>query len=208
MTESMFLVFILTSLVIIITPGQDLMLVMSRSIAQGRRAGMATAAGVSTGLLVHTLLAAFGLGAVLRSSLLFFTVIKCTGALYLIYLGYKMFRSGDGRLDVNSLTTVSIRKTFAQGAISNISNPKITIFYFAYLPQFLPAETQNATSMLLLLGAAFALLTFVVKAPIGYGAGTLSAWLRARPQVLGRINRVSGLVLIGLGCRLALEKQS
>lgn len=208
MTESMLIVFVLTSLVVIITPGQDLMLVMSRSIAQGSRAGMATAAGVSVGLLVHTLLAALGLGAMLRSSLFIFTMVKCVGALYLVYLGIRMLRSQQGPLDVEALRVVSLRQSFTQGALSNVSNPKITIFYFAYLPQFLPVGTQYTTVILLLLGSAFALLTFFVKAPIGYGAGALSGWLRARPKVIGRINRVSGLVLIGLGFRLALQRQS
>ena len=90
---------------------------------------------------------------------------------------------------------------------SNLSNPKIAIFYFAYLPQFVPPGAEAPTTMLLILGAAFSGLTFLVKGPIGYGAGVLSSWLRSRPAVLGRVNRVSGGVLIVPGLRLAFERR-
>ena len=207
MTETLPILFIVTSLILIITPGQDMMLVMSRSIAQGWKAGVATAAGVSFGLLGHTVLAALGLGAVLRASEILFVAIKLIGAVYLVYLGVKLFRSKDADLDIKGLPVASHQKLFFQGAFSNLSNPKIAIFYFAYLPQFIPTGSEAPTTMLLTLGTAFAVLTFVVKGPIGYGAGVLSNWMRSRPAVLGWVNRVSGGVLIALGLRLAFERR-
>ena len=207
MTETLPILFIVTSLILIITPGQDMMLVMSRSIAQGRKAGVATAAGVSFGLLGHTVLAALGLGALLRASEILFVIIKLIGAAYLVYLGVKLFRSHASDLDIKHLPVISYRKLFFQGAFSNVSNPKIAIFYFAYLPQFIPTGSEAPTIMLLILGAAFSALTFVVKGPIGYGAGVLSNWMRARPGVLGWVNRVSGGMLIALGLRLAFERR-
>ena len=89
-----------------------------------------------------------------------------------------------------------------------IFDPKITIFYFSYLPQFIPTDAQHPTISLLSLGVAFALLTFIVKGPVGYGAGVLSGWLRSRPAVLSWINRSSGVVLVALGIRLAMERRA
>lgn len=180
-----------------------MVLVMSRSISQGAKAGVATAAGVSIGLMGHTLLATFGLGAILNSSPLLFTAIKLTGAVYLVYLGIKMVKSDHTSIRVSGMTATPHRRLFLQGAISNISNPKITIFYFAYLPQFLPPDVGNHAAHLFFLGTFFALITFFVKAPIGYGAGRLSSWLRTHPKVITLINRISGGLLIGLGLRLA-----
>lgn len=207
MTEAQIIIFIITSLILIITPGQDMILVMSRSISQGWKAGVATAAGVSTGLIGHTILAALGLGAILQASATLFTVMKIVGAVYLVYLGVRLLFSSHSGLDIDSLPEMSTGKMFFQGAMSNISNPKIAIFYFSYLPQFIPAGEPQPTLMLLLLGVAFALLTFLVKGPVGYTAGMLSDFLRKRPSVVGRIHQASGLVMIGLGVRLALEKK-
>lgn len=200
--------FIITSLIVIVTPGQDMVLVMSRSVAQGSRAGIATAAGVSTGLLGHTVLAAMGLGAVLQTSELLFTCIKMMGAVYLGYLGAKLLLSKKEEFQLSSGGGASLAKVFFEGAVSNMSNPKIAIFYFAFLPQFVPAGNNRPALMLLVLGVSFSVLTFFVKAPIGFGAGTLSKWLRSRPSVQLWINRFSGCVLVALGIKLALENRA
>jgi threonine/homoserine/homoserine lactone efflux protein len=202
------IVFIIASLALIITPGQDMILVMSRSISQGAKAGVATAAGVSTGLLGHTLLAALGLGALLRASEIMFMAVKLIGAAYLIYLGVLHFRQKGMNLDVQTMTPVPLKKLYFQGALSNLSNPKIAIFYFAYLPQFVPADTVNPTLRLLFLGTTFAILTFMIKGPVGFTAGILSNWLRSRPAVSVWINRISGGVLVALGLKLAFDRRS
>ncbi len=207
MFETFSLFFIITSLFVIITPGQDMVLVMSRSIAGGPKAGISTAAGVSTGLMGHTLLATFGLGALLSSSLLLFTLIKLVGAAYLVYLGIKMITSTQDQMVLSNKSNGPTRKLFYQGMISNISNPKITIFYFAFLPQFLPTHSDNHAMQLFILGSAFAILTFFIKAPLGYCAGLLSTWLRSHPQTILLFNRISGTVLLGLGLRLAISSQ-
>ena len=206
--ESLPLLFIVTSLILIITPGQDMILVMSRSSTQGWKAGVTTAAGVSAGLIGHTILATLGLGALLQASGLLFTAVKLIGAAYLVYLGIKMLRNAHTQLDLTDVSTAPLRKLFIQGAISNISNPKITIFYFAFLPQFVPTTAEHPTSMLFMLGIAFSLLTFLVKGPIGYGAGVMSSWMFSRPSILRWINRLSGIVLIALGLRLAMEQRN
>jgi len=207
MTDALSLLFIVTSLVLIITPGQDMMLVMSRSIAQGWKAGVVTAAGVSTGLLGHSVLATLGLGAVLMASELIFVIIKYVGAAYLVYLGISLLCQRKSEITVRQLSSIPMRTLFFQGAFSNLSNPKITIFYFAYLPQFIPNTTANPTLVLFGLGVVFAVLTFLVKGPVGCGAGVLSGWLRARPRFLSWINRTSGVVLVALGIKLALARR-
>jgi threonine/homoserine/homoserine lactone efflux protein len=202
------LLFIVASLVLIATPGQDMVLVMSRSIAQGAAAGVATAAGVSVGLVGHTVLATLGLGALLRASEWLFVALKLVGAAYLVYLGVQLLRTRAHELELAGVAPRSLRRLFLDGALSNLSNPKIAVFYFAFLPQFVLPQAQHPTRSVFVLGLVFAGLTFVVKAPVGLSAGLLSAWLRARPRALAWLHRTSGAVLIGLGVKLALERRS
>ncbi len=207
MESPQLILFAVTSLILIATPGPDMILVMSRSIALGQKAGISTAAGVSTGLLGHTLLAVLGLGAVLQASQALFTTLKFAGAAYLLYLGVKSFGAPPAAVEVSDTRRISYRELFLQGAISNLSNPKIAIFYFAFLPQFVPAESSRPTLTLLTLGVAFAILTFFVKGPVAFFAGRLSGWLRRNPPIQSWLNRISGGVLLGLGVRLAFERR-
>lgn len=208
MVEVSWLLFVVASLVVIVTPGQDMVLVMSRSIAQGPGAGVATAAGVSVGLVGHTILATLGLGAVLRASEWLFLVLKVVGAAYLVYIGISLLRTRSGELVVQSSSRRSSLRLFADGALSNLSNPKIAVFYFAFLPQFVLPDASRPTLALLMLGLVFAGLTFLVKGPVGLFAGLLSAWLRARPGVLVWIHRASGTILVALGVKLAFERRA
>jgi len=205
--EVISLVFILTSVVIILTPGQDMVLVMSRSISQGQKAGVMTALGVSVGLMGHTILATLGLGALLMTSEWLFDTIKFIGAGYLLYIGYQLLTSKEHKLSMKELPKISYKKMFLQGALSNISNPKITIFYFSYLPQFIVQNGQSETLQLFILGTTFALTTFFIKGPVGYVAGKLSNYIKSRPIILEYIQKTSGAVLILLGVKLALEKR-
>jgi threonine/homoserine/homoserine lactone efflux protein len=207
MAEVAWGLFIAASLLLIVTPGQDMLLVMSRSIAQGPVAGVATAAGVSVGLVGHTVLATLGLGAVLRTSEWLFVALKLVGAAYLVYLGVQMLRTRSTELALSAGAPRSSWRLFFDGAFSNAANPKIAVFYFAFLPQFVAPGAQHPTWAVFVLGLVFAALTFVVKGPVGLGAGLLSAWLRARPAVLTGIHRASGVLLIGLGLKLAFERQ-
>ena len=206
--EAITLIFILSSIMIILTPGQDFILVMSRSIAQGQKAGIMTALGVSMGLLVHTVLATLGLGALLLASDWLFNAIKLIGAAYLIFMGYQLLKSCNHQLDMQSLEIVSYKKMFIQGAMSNIMNPKIAIFYFAYLPQFVVSNDTAHAWQLLALGVTFSVLTFCIKAPLGYLSGLLSFWIKTRQHVLTYVYKTSGFVLVALGLKLALSEKS
>lgn len=207
MIEVNWLLFVVASVAVILTPGQDLVLVFSRSITQGALAGVATAAGVSSGLLLHTILATLGVGAIVQTSEILFFVMKVVGAAYLVYLGISLLRvkSADFLSDTSSRR--SNWKLYCDGAISNVANPKIAIFYFAFLPQFVLPVSDSPTLSIFVLGASFALLTFIIKGPVGYFSGQLSQWILQKPGYLLSIYRASGITLMALGMKLVFEKQ-
>jgi threonine/homoserine/homoserine lactone efflux protein len=207
MVEVSWLLFVAASLLLIATPGQDMLLVMSRSIAQGPAAGVVTAAGVSTGLVGHTFLATLGLGAIVRTSEWLFVALKLLGAAYLVFLAVGLLRTRSAELAVGGSSRRRLPRLFFDGAISNISNPKIAVFYFAFLPQFVLPGAAHPTLCIFVLGLVFAGLTFLVKGPVGGFAGLLSGWLRSRPRVLVWMYRSSGAVLLGLGLRLVMERR-
>lgn len=208
MLELSWLPFIATSLLVILTPGQDMVLVMSRTLSGGTRAGLVTAAGVSIGLILHTALAALGVGALLQTTAWLFLGIKILGALYLIYLGVMLIRSsGEIPLSSDQQSPVSALRNFMHGALSNISNPKILLFYIAFLPQFIPTDSPHPMLSLFVLGSTFAILTFLVKGPVALFSALLSAAIRRNPRILTRIHQTSGVVLVVLGIKLAFEKR-
>ena len=207
MIEAHWLLFLVASMFVIATPGQDMILVMSRSLSHGIRAGVATAAGVSVGLVGHTFLATLGLGAVLRTSEWVFTALKFVGAAYLLYLGVQLLLTRAAELNAAASARQPHLRLFLTGAASNISNPKIAVFYFAFLPQFVTPDASRPTLTIFVLGLVFAALTFLVKGPVAVFAGRLSSWFRSRPQALVWLYRSSGLVMLGLAVRLALTRR-
>jgi len=155
------------------------------------------------------MLATLGLGALLQVSEWVFAGLKLIGALYLLYLGISLFRSsGELTLSSGHGASKSALRTFSQGALSNVSNPKIALFYLAFLPQFVPAGAAHPTFTVFMLGLAFACLTFLVKGPVAVFAGLLSNWFRQSPRILTRMHRTSGVVMIGLGLKLAFESRN
>ena len=201
-------VYILASLALIATPGQDMLYVISRSLAQGRFAGVCSAIGVCIGILVHTALAALGLGAILQASEALFLVLKFVGAAYLIYLGVRLLFSRAG-LDVSSGSApkLSPLALVRQGVMSNVTNPKIVLFFFAFLPQFVDPASVHPTRDLVFLGVLYALLALPVKVGVGLAAGSLSERMLRSRTGLTWINRISGAVLVGLGLRLAAAER-
>jgi threonine/homoserine/homoserine lactone efflux protein len=207
MIEAQWSLFLIASVLVIATPGQDMVLVMSRSITHGTRAGLVTAAGVSLGLLVHTVLATAGLGALMRTSEWLFTALKWVGAAYLLYLGLQLLVTRSTSLAAATVAQQSLFRQFVTGAASNIANPKIAVFFFAFLPQFVTPQANHPTLAILALGLVFAALTFLIKGPVAVFAGRLSAWFRSRPQAVIWLYRCSGLVMVMLAVRLALSRR-
>jgi threonine/homoserine/homoserine lactone efflux protein len=208
MLDAHWLLFLLASIVVIATPGQDMILVMSKSLAHGVKAGVITAAGVSVGLVGHTLLATLGLGALLRASEWLFTALKLVGAAYLLFLGLQLLGVRAAQLQTATALPQSAMRLFVIGAVSNLSNPKIAVFYFAFLPQFIGTGATHPALTIFVLGVMFAALTFFIKGPVAVFAGRLSSWFQARPAALVWLYRCSGLVMVGLAVRLALSRRA
>lgn len=196
--------YIVASLALILTPGQDMMYVMSRALAQGRLAGLYSAIGVIIGILVHTALAALGIGAILAASEGLFLALKLIGAAYLVYLGARLLLAREAAIttDAGGLS-FSPGSLVWQGVLSNVSNPKIVLFFFAFLPQFVDPKSAHPRLDLVFLGVLYAAMGLVVKAGVGLAAGSLSERVLRKPRATLWINRVSGTILVGLGLRLA-----
>ena len=196
--------YVVASLALILTPGQDMLYVMSRALAQGRVAGLYSAVGVIIGILVHTVLAAIGVGAILAASEGLFLALKLSGAAYLMYLGVKLLLTREASIATQATgPRFSAASLVWQGVLSNVSNPKIVVFFFAFLPQFVDPRSGNPTGDLVFLGALYAAMGLVVKAAVGLAAGSLSERVLRKPRAMVWIHRVSGTILVGLGLRLA-----
>jgi threonine/homoserine/homoserine lactone efflux protein len=199
--------FIAISWALIIAPGPDMLYVITRGIAHGRRAGILSAVGVVCGILVHTTAAAFGLALILQASAKAFLIVKYAGVLYLLYLGIKSFLDQSTFTSQSQTSIVSSRMLFWQGVLSNVLNPKIAIFFLAFLPQFVDRESGNIPLQMVILGLTFALFGLCFLVVVGYFAGTIGAWLTRRPQYTNILRWCTGGILISLGVRLALTEQ-
>jgi len=202
-----FALFITVSWALIIAPGPDMLYVITRGMTHGRGAGMLSAIGVICGILVHTTAAALGLTLIFQTSATAFLIVKYLGALYLIYLGIKCWRDKSNFYLQRSSSTVSSRQLFWQGVLSNVLNPKIAIFFLAFLPQFVDKGGDQVTLQLTVLGLIFAFLGLCFLLVIGYSSGTIGSWLSRRPQYAQLSQRLTGGILIGLGLRLALTER-
>ncbi len=200
--------YVVASLALIATPGQDMLYVMTRSLAQGRCAGVCSAVGVCLGILVHTALAALGAGAILQASEALFLALKLAGAAYLVYLGLRLLLACEPGRDLESgsppLTPAAL---VWQGMLSNVTNPKIVLFFFAFLPQFVDPASAHPTGDLVFLGVLYAAMALPVKVGVGLAAGSLAERVMRSPRALTWVNRASGAVLVGLGLRLAAAER-
>lgn len=199
--------FILASWALILAPGPDMLYVITRGIAHGPKAGVLSAIGVICGILVHTLAAAFGLALLIQASTAAFLIVKFAGVFYLFYLGIKSLRDKSAFQLQSRVSAVSSRKLFWQGVLSNVLNPKVAIFFLAFLPQFVDKTGSNIGLQMVLLGLLFALFGLSFLTVVGCFAGVIGAWLLRRPQYTNILRWLTGTVLIGLGVRLALTEQ-
>jgi threonine/homoserine/homoserine lactone efflux protein len=202
-----FLLFVGVSWALILAPGPDMLYVITRGVTQGRKAGMLSAVGVICGILVHTTAAALGLTLILQTSAIAFLIVKYLGAIYLIYLGIKAWREKN-TFNLEPLTSaVSLRKIFWQGVLSNVLNPKIAIFFLAFLPQFVDKGSDHVTLQMVILGLTFALFGLCFLLAVGFSSGTIGGWLTRRPQYTQFVQRFAAGILIALGIRLALTER-
>ena len=201
-----FQLFIITSTILIMAPGPDFIYVTTRGIADGNRAGVLSAFGISAGLLVHTLFAALGLSAVIQTSRVAYLIIKYLGAAYLLFLGIKsMLSKSNGSAQANA--TYKPGSAFQQGILTNVFNPKAIITFMAFLPQFVRADISHPIFQFTLLGLTLAVIAAMWFAVVGYFAGFFGNILRQNRVIQQGIKYVSGSVMILLGLRLAIKRE-
>jgi RhtB (resistance to homoserine/threonine) family protein len=203
--------FLGISLLVIIAPGPDTVVVTKNALLHGRDAALGTSLGVNTGLLIWTIAAAFGLAAVVRESAVAFTILKLVGAAYLVWLGVQALHAARRHspdhpvMTADPGTRVGALLGFRQGLLSDLANPKIAVFFTSLLPQFV-SRGEPVLVPFLLLGGLFVAITLVWLCTYALVAARISSVL-ARPRVKATLDRLTGVVLIGLGIRLAFERR-
>ena len=198
--------FVVASLAVIVAPGPDNIYVLTRGVAQGREVALASAWGMCSGLLFHTTLAALGLSAILASSATAFSVVKYAGAAYLIYLGINALLSKEGfGASAGEEPAAKLRRYFLKGLTMKLLNPKVAVFFLAFLPQFANPGTSGTALRLMVLGLVFALLSVVVFSAIALFSGFVGGRLSENPRYAMARRWLTGCVLAGLGLRLALS---
>ncbi|WP_322103614.1 LysE family translocator [Paraburkholderia sp. J41] len=203
-----FALFLATSIAITFAPGPDNLQVLARGISQGRAAGLVAALGFAAGVTFHTTLAALGVAALLRSSPVAFQTLKFAGAAYLVWIGVKALRS-QGLAAAGDRPRQPLAAIFRQSVLGNIMNPKVTLFFVVFLPQFIDTAnargTQPVTLQMLELGLVFMAQTLVVFSVFGLCAGTIGGWLKRRPRAGVWLDRLAGITFIAIGIRVALR---
>ena len=209
MPDTNLALFVAASLAVIVAPGPDNIYVLTRGIAQGRKVALASAWGMCSGLLFHTTLAAVGLSAILARSAGALSLVKYIGAAYLVYLGIRALLSREEfSPSVEKIFTVKLRNFFLQGLTMNLLNPKVAVFFMAFLPQFVSPSVGTAGSAalrLVALGLVFALLSVVIFSAIALFSGVVGDRLSRNPRFATALQWSTGFVLVGLGVRLALS---
>ncbi|KQL45039.1 homoserine lactone transporter [Brevibacillus choshinensis] len=202
-----FEVFLLTGILLNLIPGTDTMYILSRSISQGRRSGILSVCGILTGSVIHTLLAAFGLSVILTKSVLLFQLVKIVGIIYLVYLGIKMIMAKTAALD--QLASVSSErkygKIYVQGILTSLTNPKVALFFIAFLPQFVSTSHSGALPFVIL-GLTFTLTGGVWCMLLAICSSLATDKLRKNPRVSTLLNKLTGIIFIGMGLNLIRAK--
>jgi threonine/homoserine/homoserine lactone efflux protein len=195
--------FFTASVLLAIAPGPDNLFVLTQSALWGKSAGLAVMVGLCTGLIVHSTAVALGVAVIFQTSALAFSALKFIGAGYLIYLAWQAFRASAAKFQAERSPQTSLWKLYRRGIIMNITNPKVSIFFLAFLPQFADPSRGSISFQLLLLGGVFILATILVFGGIALLAGTLGRWLNRSTRVQNIMNKVTGTVFVCLALRLA-----
>lgn len=200
--------FVTASLALLLTPGPAVLYIVTRSVDQGRKAGLVSVLGIEVGTLFHIAAAALGLSALLASSALLFDAVKYLGAAYLIYLGVRKLLSKDETAQVEVARQRNLRQIFQQGVIVNVLNPKTALFFLAFLPQFVDPDRGSVPVQMLMLGTIFVLLASTTDSLYALLAGTFGGLLKGSARYLRVQRYVTGTVYIGLGVAAALTSSN
>jgi threonine/homoserine/homoserine lactone efflux protein len=208
-SASVLAAFTAAALVLTFTPGPDMTLFMAKTLTQGRKAGIVSVLGATSGLVIHTILAAVGVSALLAASAAAFTVLKIVGAAYLIWLAYHSIRNGSSlSLEAVKAPKQPLHRVWLQGLGVNILNPKIVLFFVTFLPQFISASDPYAVSKLMFLGGYFVALGMPVCMLMVLGASTLSRYLKSSPKIMRAFDWAFASILGSFAMKLLVAKAS
>ncbi len=201
--------FIAAGILLNIMPGSDTIYILTRSMSQGKKAGIYSVLGISAGGLGHTLLAALGLSVLLCTSPLLFNIVKYAGVIYLIYIGLRTIISKEEMFNLNDSESGSAqyKKIFRQGVLTNLLNPKVALFFISFLPQFINTGISSGPLPFLILGVTLVLTGAVWFLILVYFSSALTDKIRKKPALSGIIQKISGSVFIGMGLTLALNRK-
>lgn len=201
------LVFFLASLLLALSPGPDNLFVLAQAAQRGKVAGIAVTGGLCTGLMVHTAAVALGVAAVFQTSAVAFSLLKYIGAGYLLYLAWQSFRAGAVTCDGSQPAHSGFSRLYRRGIVMNITNPKVSLFFLAFLPQFTSPASGPLLPQILLLGLLFILATILIFGGISVLAGGIGGRLRKSPRAQLALNRLTGVVFVGLAVKLAMARR-
>jgi threonine/homoserine/homoserine lactone efflux protein len=200
--------FIIASFIFIISPGIDTIFILNKSVSQGHKAGVYAVLGITTGVLVHTTLAAFGLSLIVARSAVAFSIIKYMGAAYLVYLGVTKLLSNESIVKQNSHTQlISLKKTYLSAVLTDVLNPKVAIFFLAFFPQFVQQAHIHNAMPFIILGASYAVMGLLWLLILTYFAGTFSTRLKTNPAIGNWLNKFSAVAFVLMGIKVALTKK-
>lgn len=199
--------FLLASFFVTLAPGPDNLYVMTQSAINGKLAGLVITLGVCCGLAVHTTAVAFGLAAVFQASALAFTLLKIVGVFYLLYLAWQAFRAAGTPAGKQDTQQQKLVRLFFRGMLINVTNPKVAIFFLAFLPQFIDPQSGSLISQSFVLGALFTATAFVVFSLITLGGSLLGQWLKHSQHARKTLNRIAGTTFVGLAMKLAVSEK-
>ena len=195
--------FLVASALLTIAPGPDIVYVLTRGVAQGRLAGYAAALGFATGVIFHTALAAIGVAALIRSSAFAFSLVRYAGAGYLIYLGIRILADRGAFRLAKDNADIALWTVYKQSVIGNALNPKVTLFFLSFLPQFINVNAGQVELQMVLLGVIFMLQTVLIFGAIAFFSGVIGEKLRSNSAIADRLNIFAGIIFIALGMRIA-----
>ena len=203
-----YLLFIAASIFLCVVPGPDMVHLLSRTIAQGAKSGLMAALGMNLGAYCHLFAAIFGLSAILATSATAFTIVKWFGAFYLIYLGIQALTNKISPLPISSVISnnATAQSSFWQGFLSDILNPKVAIFFLAFLPQFVSPTAHNHTQQLFILGITVNVIAIIINFLIVYFSSKITNQLRQNNSISAWLSKAMGVTFISLGVKLAHEK--
>ncbi len=202
------LLFIGASFLLCLAPGPDNIYVLTQGMTRSKKAAIVTTLGLCSGLVLHTSAAAFGITMIFQTSQVAFDIVKYLGVAYLLYIAYQAFKYRNEPLDLTTQNSAQeLKKLYIKGFIMNILNPKVSIFFLAFLPQFVNPAAGSVPLQMIILGAIFMVMTIVVFSSIGVAGNLLSAKLLEKPSIVKYMNILTSFVLVSLGIKLALAER-